>query len=148
MAHTGTSEHRRNRTDSWVPITVAITLIVAAAIATKTPQVALSNPDELVVHSPSPALTLARPRVTYEVGGHGNAQISYIADSGELAATTAALPWSLDVEMSRPMRPASVIATTLDGAALTCRLAVDGAQQDARDSEPGAGVVLCSVVAA
>ncbi|OBY28972.1 MmpS family transport accessory protein, partial [Mycolicibacter kumamotonensis] len=73
---------------------------------------------------------------------------SYITGSGELAVATVTLPWSLDIEMSSPMRPASVTATTLGGGALTCRLEVDGAEQDARESEPGAGVVLCSVVSA
>ena len=79
---------------------------------------------------------------------HGQARVSYITGSGELAVDTVALPWSLDVEMSSPIRPASVTATTLAGGALNCRLEVDGAVQDARESEPGAGVVLCSVVSA
>lgn len=148
MARTATSDRQCRRTDRWIPITVAIILAIAGTTATRTPPVALNNPDALVIRQSSPPLTLARPRVTYEVGGQGRAQLSYIGGSGELATEAATLPWSLAIEMSSPMRPASVTATTLDGGALSCRLEVDGAQQDARDSEPGAGVVLCSVVAA
>lgn len=148
MAGTATSKRRRRRTDRWVPITVAITLAVAVAVAAKTPPVALYNPDDLVIRQPSPSLTLARPRIAYEVGGHGDARVSYITGSGELAVATVRLPWSLDLEMSSPMRPASVTATALAGGALTCRLDVDGVEQDAREAEPDAGVVLCSVVSA
>lgn len=148
MARTATSDNRHRRTERWVPITVATTLAVAATVATRTPPVALSHPDELAIRPSSPPLALARPRVTYRVGGQGAAQVSYITGSGELAAETVTLPWSLGIEMSSPMRPASVTATALGGGALSCRLEVDGAPQDARDSEPGAGVVLCSVVAA
>ncbi|WP_131813960.1 hypothetical protein, partial [Mycolicibacter kumamotonensis] len=61
MTGVTTSKRRRQRSDRWVPITVAITLAAAAAIATKTPSVALSNPDDLVVRQPSPPLALARP---------------------------------------------------------------------------------------
>jgi hypothetical protein len=131
-----------------MPVTVAAALVIAAAVVVKTEPESVVNPADLVVLPGSRPLSLGGARVMYEVDGQGRAQVSYIAGSGELATETVVLPWSHEVALPGPMRPASVTATVLAGQEVSCLLQVDGRLRDSRASDPGAGVVLCSVVAA
>lgn len=132
----------------WMPVTVAVALVTAGAVAVHTPHESLVNPDELRIRPTDPPLSLGEPQVSYQLDGAGRAQVSYVADTGELATDGVTLPWTHDIKLPSPMRPVSVTASVASRGEVTCRIVVDGVRRDTRTSDAGAGVVLCSVVSA